>query len=103
VFASIGALAIPITNQYQAYCDVHPDWGTYAAGNGALWGHATQNWLGPCRTSEAAAVADAAAHDQRVHQNKEEYLDALDTLGLPRVGKQKAGVKAVPEVDCSPI
>ena len=103
VLASVGALAIPITHQYQAYCDVHPDWNTYSAGSGGHWGHAAQDWIGPCRSSEDAALADALAHDQRYHQNRDDYLSALDTLGLPRVGKQKAGVKAVPEVDCSPI
>ena len=109
---------------YQAYCDVHEDWHTYSAGNGAAWGHSDQDWLGECRTSAAAANADAIAHDERYHVNRDqyqaavqtlnkpEYVEAREVLGLephfrPPVGgggpKRKAGVKALDAVDCSSI
>ena len=103
---AVGILAVTVDavpSVYQAYCNVHPDWNNYAAGSGGDWGHRNQDWLGPCRSSEEAAVADAAIHDGKYHAYKAQYQAALETLGLPPGGKAKAGVKALPAVDCSPI
>lgn len=100
----VGAIAAATagTNMYQAYCNTHPDWNTYSAGSGATWGHPDQDWLGECYTTVAEAQAEAAAHDARFHANRDEYQAAAALLPRPPK-KNKAGVKALPMVDCSPL
>ena len=101
---AVGAIvaATAGTNMYQAYCNTHPDWNTYSAGSGAAWGHPDQDWLGECYATMEAAQAEADAHDARFHANRDEYQAEYELLPRPPK-KNKAGVKALPMVDCSPL
>ena len=100
----VGAIAVATagTNVFQAYCNVHPDWNTYSAGSGALWRHPDNDFLGQCHATRAAAQAEADAHDAHYHANRADYQAAAAQMERPPV-KNKAGVKALPMVDCSPI
>lgn len=85
---------------HQAYCDVHPDWNEYSAGQGA-WGHLERDWVGPCQPTAEAARADAAEHDARYHARRGEY-QADPAVVAGDVRKLKAGVKVLRAGDCFP-
>lgn len=100
--AAVAVTAVGATGGvvHQAYCDVHPDWNNYTAGQGA-WGHLERDWVGPCQPTAEAARADAAEHDARYHASRDEY-QADPAVVAGEIFKNKAGVKVLRVGDCFP-